>query len=473
MNFRIIVLALYLILLSLSGCGNQSNVVRLTEKQINEQELIVDKARRHFFRGNFDQAVDILTPLCRERTTSQPLYQCELGMSYLAGHDKAHSKECLMGAYSSIEVFFDRATEKRAVSLWGAESDKVFKGEPYEQATLSLLVGLLFLEEGDVDNALACFKNGQMADSDTKNEEYQSDYGLLQLLEAKCYQLRGEQDNYQTFIKIALDSFVGNHPHRSAARREAIMEIIKTPRITDEEKMRVMQKKVEEAEKIIRKRYADYYSSLLKPYNTLLLVWIGKSPRIVRVGEYQEKRVLLQNKNPEYHYEMQLDNEEWYDVIRGFSNISFQATTRGGRMMDDVLAGHASFKKGTANFGNAMFDAANNTSDPYAQLALVAVGLISHGVGATANAKADIRYWQTLPDDIGVIPLTLTPGIHTVSIDCYDYKLRKCRRVTQEISVTDKTFRFYNFIIPSEAPEKTETELNPQKVVKTIDTNSD
>jgi len=259
----------------------------------------------------------------------------------------------------------------------------------------------------------------------------------------------------------------------AGARREAIMEIIKTPRITDEEKMRVMQKKVEEAEKIIRKRYADYYSSLLKPYNTLLLVWIGKSPRIVRVGEYQEKRVLLQNKNPEYHYEMQLDNEEWYDVIRGFSNISFQATTRGGRMMDDVLAGHASFKKGTANFGNAMFDAANNTSDPYAQLALVAVGLISHGVGATANAKADIRYWQTLPDDIGVIPLTLTPGIHTVSIDCYDYKLRKCRRVTQEISVTDKTFRFYNFIIPSEAPEKTETELNPQKVVKTIDTNSD
>jgi len=204
MNFRIIVLALYLILLSLSGCGTQSNVVRLTEKQINEQELIVDKARRHFFRGNFDQAVDILTPLCRERTTSQPLYQCELGMSYLAGHDKAHSKECLMGAYSSIEVFFDRATEKRAVSLWGAESDKVFKGEPYEQATLSLLVGLLFLEEGDVDNTLACFKNGQMADSDTKNEEYQSDYGLLQLLEAKCYQLRDEQDNYQTFSQYSL-----------------------------------------------------------------------------------------------------------------------------------------------------------------------------------------------------------------------------------------------------------------------------
>ena len=122
------------------------------------------------------------------------------------------AKKHLLDAYTSVEGFFDPASEKRAMSLWGAEVEKVYKGEPYEQATLSLLVGLLLLEDGDVDNALACFKNGQISDSDVEEELFKSDYGLLQLLEAKCHQMRGEQTEYDQFVSKAVDSFAKTHP---------------------------------------------------------------------------------------------------------------------------------------------------------------------------------------------------------------------------------------------------------------------
>jgi len=148
------------------GCAPEGQVRRLNEEEIAEQELIADQARQMFYAGQYDQSAALVEPLCLERTTSQPLYECELGASYLACNDKANAKKCLLDAYTSIEGFFDPTSEKKAVSLWGAEAEKVYKGEPYEQATLSLLVGLLLLEEGDVDNALSCFKSGQIADSD-------------------------------------------------------------------------------------------------------------------------------------------------------------------------------------------------------------------------------------------------------------------------------------------------------------------
>jgi tetratricopeptide (TPR) repeat protein len=450
-------LAVQVLVFMLAGCAKkQSRVICLTEQQIIERERVVDNARHQFSLGNYEKAIELTKPFCSEMTTSSPLYQCELGTYHLANEDKERANELLLNAYNSIECFFDSSTEKKAVSLWGAESDKVFKGEPYEQATLSMLVGLLFLENGDADNALACFKNGQFADCGSKEEQYQSDYGLLQLLEAKCYQLRGDLQDYQQLKERAIDSFLLNHPSYIARQAEMLMEVVRADAdkaISKEEREAIRvaaSRELKEVEAIIENQSATYYSPLLGQYNTLVLVWSGKSPKMVRTGKHQNHRIVLKVKNPNYHYEMQLDNDQWHDVIRGFSDITYQAVTRGDRLMDKVLSGQASFKKGTVNFGDSMFDLANN-SPAELQLAFAAVGLIAYGVGGSVDAQADTRWWKTLPDEIGVVPLTLTPGEHTFAIDCYDNNLKKRMRVNKKIFSRGKPFEFHVVAIPQKS----------------------
>jgi len=438
------------------GCAPEGQVRRLNEEEIAEQELIADQARQMFYAGQYDQSAALVEPLCLERTTSQPLYECELGASYLACNDKANAKKCLLDAYTSIEGFFDPTSEKKAVSLWGAEAEKVYKGEPYEQATLSLLVGLLLLEEGDVDNALSCFKNGQIADSDVEKEQFKSDYGLLQMLEAKCYQIRGEQAEYEQFVRNAVSSFARTHPFTNSKRAEIVAENLRSE-ASEEEKMGRLEIGVMEAEEKIIRDCSSYYAPLVQQYNTLLLIWRGRSPEMRRTGEYGEERVLVKNPSIERHYEVQVDYSSWHDVIFGFANVSFQATTRGGREMDNVLADQASFKSTAHDIGDTLFDVADDVSDPYVALALLGAGLVSHGLGAATNVKADIRCWQTLPDEIAVVPLQLTAGVHQIQVDCYDKNFQLNRSVTHEINVEGRPFQFFNVVVltglPSESDE--------------------
>jgi len=427
---------------SLCGCASQpkSNVKRLNEKMVAEQELIADGARQHFHCGEYAESIELLQPLCAERTTSQPLYLCELGISYLANNENDKAREVLLEAYNSMESFLDTASEKKAVTLWGAEAEKVYKGEPYEQATLSLIMGLLLLDQGDVDNALACFKNGQFADSDVEKEQFQSDYGLLQLLEAKCYKMREEETQYQQFMKKSVESFTKTHPHT----QWQFADILSDPNATQEYPI----------EQGRLHAYEAYNQPLFAPYNTFLLLWTGKAPALQRTGEYGEDRVIVKNISSETHLEVKIDDAQWYDVIRGYANISFQATTRGGREMDNVLAGQASFKKTTHNIGNTFFDAADDVSSPYAALFLIGMGAISHGIGASTRVQSDVRCWKMLPDEFVVVPLRLEPGTHKIQVDCYDKFFQKSRSVTREIVVDDRAFQFSNMIIPFTAPEE-------------------
>lgn len=426
-------------------------VVRLTEKEIAQQEQIAQQARREFCCGRYDQAATILEPLCLQQTVSQPLYQCELGFCHLACNHKEKAKEYLMNAYTSIEGFFDPTSEKKAVSLWGAETQKVFKGEPYEQATLSLFVGMLLLEEGDVDNALACFKNGEIADSDVSEDRYKCDYGLLQFMEAKCYQLRGETEYAAQFINNAIISFTKTHPCVLASESEEITSSPDNP-LSEEEKAEILREKMKKVEEFVCSEYQSYYAPLLNPHNTLLLIWTGRCPTLARGGQYGEDRVFLKNQSPETHYEVLVDGSAWHDPIRGYADITFQATTRGGRQMDNVLADQAAFKQSTQQFGKSMFDMANNTSDSYAKLAFLVTGLIATGISNAANVQADIRGVQELPGQFGVIPLQLPPGIHSIRVDCYDQNFKLNRSLSHEFSLAAKPFQFFNIVIPSEEP---------------------
>ncbi len=108
-------------------------------------------------------------------------------------------------------------------------------------------------------------------------------------------------------------------------------------------------------------------------------------------------------------------------------NLLWQASTRGGRMIDAVLAGKAAFKEGATEFGgtmtqasliavqsaNSMMMQAQNLAAQgysvdmsgaqgmaYAGAAFAAVGLISAMAASAAKPQADTRYWDSLPGEI-------------------------------------------------------------------------
>ena len=428
------------ICLALHGkCGaDEVKLKRLSSKEIKTLECQADGARNCFFDHNYCDAIDQYKGLTNDLTVSKPLYLCELGICQMGeGHlEDAHNT--LLQAANMLEVFYDESSEKSAVGYFGAENKKVFKGDPYERSMLSLFLGLLFLESSDVDNALACFKNGIMCDSDIANEMFKSDFTLLYALEAKCYKERGQIELYEQSRAQAEKAFKLTHPQIRdlVNQKQAMLNIGANPKAPvqesdgfdnefgDEDEIEAPsepENKSQEPEldlaeidyqieEVMTQIDTGYIAPLMESdYNTLLVIWSGAGPSKKRVGQYGEKSVFVLNPPNDNRYEIKIADCDYMDAIQGTCNVSFQATTRGGRLMDNVLQSQADFKAFSSGLGNVLLDSANDVGG-YAGLAMLLVGAIAKGISAATNPEADIRHWVILPNSLQFLPLTLAPG---------------------------------------------------------------
>ncbi len=386
---RLAPIVLLLALLAASaGCASTGDkVVAKSEKELMAMERKANEARALFWNGSYAEAIAIYETLIQEMTVSQPLYEAELGCAYLLLGDRELAYKHIDNVYLSLSGFIDPTSEGSAASMWGSEAEKIYKGDPYERATLCLLMGLMYMERNDIDNALACFKNGQLADADVEDATYNSDFGLLQLLEAKCYELRGQDHFCDQLIRTAVKSLKQNHGYA----------------ISDEGA------NVE----------PGYYSDVIAGYNGLLLVWSGQGPRMGRAGRYGELRTINPGTQNVCCYTLDAGGIQ-KTALRGFADLSYQSATRGGRQMDNVLANQAAFKGATQDIGSALMDNAN-TGNVYADLTLLAVGGVVQLIGSAANPAADIRCWQTLPCEFQIVPLSLDPGVHEATLTGYRY----------------------------------------------------
>ncbi len=347
---------------------------KLSDKEVAALEARAAEARSLYDKGKYAEAEAVFQEIADRYTVSRPLYRCELAMSILAQGRKGEAQDLLWASYNDLLEFFDPKSEKKAAGIWGAESGKVYKGDPYEQATLCLLLGVLFLEKGDVDNALACFKSGQLADSDVANETYQADYALLQFLESHCYRLRNQPEAQQKLSETGINSLVS---------------------LAGEGQDR------------------EYAMALTQDYNTLVLIMSGGGPYMMRQGQYGENRFIVIENQRTNRYEILLDGEQWVDAIQGVGDINFQASTRGGREMDGVLKRHAKAKHTTSEIGDTFIQNVGGIEG-------IAVGLLFKAVSSAMTAQADIRCWQTLPGAIQPVPLMLTPGKHQLDVHAFD-----------------------------------------------------
>ena len=123
-------------------------------------------------------------------------------------------------------------------------------------------------------------------------------------------------------------------------------------------------------------------------------------------------------------------------------DLTFQATTRGGRVMDHVLANKAVFKSTADALGDlalisgAVVGAHDFRKHTEASLGLLAFGLLSKLTAAGTRAEADTRVWDNLPNYLTLVVLTLVPGPHVAAIEFLDPSggIRSSRRLEFEVS---------------------------------------
>ena len=150
-------------------------------------------------------------------------------------------------------------------------------------------------------------------------------------------------------------------------------------------------------------------------------------------------------------------------VVAPTDDLNFQATTRGGRVMDHVLANKAVFKGTTSAVGDVALIGGLTTAavsgDHTTQavgLGIALAGLISKGISAATTPQADTRTWDNLPQFISFATARLTPGPHVIRVEFLDAAGQPVNNLT----------KIFNLDIPTDGRNKlvyvSDTSTTPQ-----------
>lgn len=296
----------------------------------------------------------------------------EIGIkAYRAGY-RQEAKNALTQARLEIEsVYADTDDARKARSIWYEEAEKDFKGEPYERAMVYLYLGLIYLEEGDYGNARASFLGGLLQDAFAEEEQNSTDFALMLYLAG------------WSAMKMGSDQLA-----------EAHFEELKL--------------------------YRPDAPTPERNHNALLIVETGTSPRKLGDGVGHYQLVYRRGKSFRDVAAEARVGEQWSPVYP-MEDIFFQASTRGGRAIDRIVEGQIQFKENTRAIGSTLsnvsqdsmlagFSAATGGALGAGFAAISLISVAADGMSASANTRADIRYWAGLPDTIHLMPMTVSEG---------------------------------------------------------------
>jgi len=324
------------------------------------------------------------------------LWQYRVGVGALRRGDADEARRIFDDALVSvagIQADAGAADAARARRLFRAEAEKPFIGEPYERVMANYYRGILYWAQGEPDNARALFRNGAFIDSDAEEKTYASDYVLLDYLDG--------------FITQRL----GGDGEDARARAQA--------------------------------RSAFPLPAYDPDANVMLFVEYGRGPQKIASGPEGER--LAFRTEPSIAVEARLRVGERVVELPPYDDLHFQATTRGGRVMDYILGNKAVFKRNADAVGDAALAAAavvaserdrrpGRTRTPEeiekekkeakeradAALALSIVGVFSKLASLATQASADTRTWENLPQYLSFAALHLPPGHHPAVLEFFD-----------------------------------------------------
>ena len=292
-------------------------------------------------------------------------------------------------ALNRIEaIYADNPKAEKARSNFVPERAKDFKGESYERAMAFYYRGLIYLSQGDYENARAVFQGGQLQDAFAEDQRYQSDFAILDVLSGWASQCEGNDVLAREFYNRATKARPGIHIPGQNDRVLAIADM-------------------------------------------------GLSPIKYGEGAYGEYLTYAESDPvPESGVNFVADGVV-YPAAFG-EDIYWQATTRGGRQVEAILANKAQFKDVTAGVAIASLHLADfalevasweawddhhdddHDDDDDADEALAwAAGFALVGIGSmlmseATTPEADTRYWDNLPAHIDYA--SLPPGAYPTEV---------------------------------------------------------
>jgi hypothetical protein len=157
--------------------------------------------------------------------------------------------------------------------------------------------------------------------------------------------------------------------------------------------------------------------------NVLVFYECGTGPTKYATGEYGEQLRFRAGSAPGSLLQLVVNGQT--NKFGPHDDLTYQATTRDGRVMDHVLAGKAVFKSSTDAFGDAAVisgailaaggQGGQSAADEVG-FGLLAAGLISKVISAATTPAADTRTWDNLPNFLGFAALRAPPGSHSLQI---------------------------------------------------------
>lgn len=264
---------------------------------------------------------------------------------------------------------------KQSRGVFHEEAKKTFIGEPYERVMAYFYRGILYWMNGEPDNARACFRSAEIEDSDTENKQYAGDYSLLDYLDGLASTKLGG-DGSDALKRARAECKFGQPP--------------------------------------------DYDPKA----NVLFFVESGQGPTKYATGEYHQELRFQPGQSAVRWVTVKVDDQS--AQAGTYDDLTYQATTRGGRAMDYVLANKAVFKKTTDTVGNValvggvgMAALSGDRTVQEAGLGLAAFGLVSKLLSSATTPAADTRAWDNLPQYLNFAALRVPRGEHTATIEFY------------------------------------------------------
>ena len=295
-------------------------------------------------------------------------------------------------------IYGKDADAKKARSYFHAEAKKTFIGEPYERSMAFIYRGIIYWMDGEPDNARACFRSAEFEDSDTEQRQYAGDWVMPDYLDG--------------FITTQL----GGDGSDAFKRAQAAAKGVKLP---------------------------PYNSKA----NAIFFLEFGPGPTKYATGQYKEELRFQAAPSPVTSAELKVASLRI--PIAPTDDVNFQATTRGGRVMDHVLGRKAVFKSATDTAGNMALmgglttaAVSNNRTAQEVGLAIALAGLVSKVISAATVPAADTRSWENLPRYLSFASVPLPPGQHAVTVQFLDASGRVVanlsKTITLNITTTDR-----------------------------------
>ena len=308
-----------------------------------------------------------------------------LGLAAIEAGNLNVSKAALDDKILRFETFYagDKSAEK-AKSLWSEEKVKDFKGEPYERSMAYYYRGMLYLNDGDYQNARAAFLSADRHDTFSEVEKFQGDFGLMNYLAAWSSYCDGDKSKGTDLFKRAVEQ---DQSHFESVKYDL-------------------------------------------PY--IVLTETGGAPEKVGTGKFNEVLQIVPSKDVDDFKKIHFTNAKAAlvsDTPSLIGDITFQATTRGGRPVQGILDGKANFKDNLNTTGDvavavgttAMTSSAySGNNDAATAGAVIAVfGFLSKAVSSAVTPKADTRAWSTLPSNIYLSQMKAIPKKQNLGIDYF------------------------------------------------------